>query len=291
MLSLSGIWRSFFQKIPRLTAVVKNEPFPYQLEIGSLTDKGCSRSVNQDCIGLFQSPEDSNFIAVVADGMGGHQAGDIASRLAVEEIERGFFKQLKKQAPELALRQVFKAANTVIYSLAQRFSEYQGMGTTLVALVLYDSAAYFAYTGDSRLYLVRENKLHQLTNDHTLVAEMLRRELIDAEQARNHPDRNIITHAVGTKKKVFVDTSDTPLSLQPGDSFLLCSDGLYDLVEGAEMLKATTSYPAQQACRQLVRLANSRGGYDNISVVIVKILETLPVNRRMPITRLSNADS
>lgn len=258
----------------------------YQLEIGSMTDKGRDRIINQDFIGLFHSPDGRDFIAVVADGMGGHQAGDIASRLAVEEIQHNFFIQIKRQSPERALRRVFEAANSAIYAHAQRSPENQGMGTTLVALVLYESAAYFAHTGDSRLYLIHENQIRQLTEDHTLVAEMLRQGLINSDQAKNHPDRNIITHAVGTRKEVFVDISDSPLPLQIGDCFLLCSDGLYDLVDETEILHHATACPAQQACEELVRLANDRGGHDNISVIIVKILEKPAIDKKIPITRV-----
>ncbi len=285
MLNLPGIWGNFFKKFPRFGAV-KPEPISYQLETGSLTDTGRSRPVNQDYIGLFHSPDKRDFIAVVADGMGGHQAGDIASRLAVEEIQHNFFIQIERQSPERALRRVFEAANSTIYAHAQRSPENQGMGTTLVALALNESAAYFAYTGDSRIYLVRENEIKQLTKDHTLVAEMLRQGLIDLNQAKNHPDRNIITHAVGTRKEVFVDTSNSPLSLQIGDCFLLCSDGLHDLVDETEMLHQVITYPAQSACQELVRLANDRGGHDNISVIIVKILEMPADNKKMPITRV-----
>jgi len=286
MLSFSRIWKRFFKKNTRLDALINHEPISYQLEIGSLTDKGCIRHVNQDYIGLIQSPDNSGFVAVVADGMGGHQAGDIASRMAVEEIQRDYFIQVKKQAPEKALLRVFEAANAVVFSQAQHSPEYQGMGTTLVALVLYESAAYFANTGDSRLYLIRDNKIRQLSDDHTLVAEMLRQGLIDAEQAQNHRDKHIITHAVGTKDKVFVDTSNTPLPLQFEDYFLLCSDGLYDLVNDTEIFHQATTCPAQQACQELVQLANSRGGYDNISVIIIKILELPSINKKAPITRV-----
>ena len=115
---------------------------------------------------------------------------------------------------------------------------------------------------------------------------MLRQGLIDLNQAKNHPDRNIITHAVGTRKEVFVDTSDSPIPLQIGDCFLLCSDGLYDLVDETEMIHQVVTYAAQPACQELVRLANDRGGHDNISVVIVKILEMPADNKKIPITRV-----
>ncbi|HMV13569.1 MAG TPA: Stp1/IreP family PP2C-type Ser/Thr phosphatase [Nitrosomonas sp.] len=257
----------------------------FHLEIGSLSDTGRCRSVNQDCLGIDGFDSSHNFLAIVADGMGGHQAGDIASRIAVDEIKHHYFVLLKKQSPDQALRQAFQEANTAILTRAQQFPEYQRMGTTLVVLSLNKSAAYFASTGDSRLYLIRENAIQQLTRDHTLVAEMLRKGLLSVEQAKNHPDKHIITHAVGTQEKVFVDTSDLPLLLKYQDCFLLCSDGLYDLVSDAEMLDYATQYPVQQACQKLVDLANTRGGYDNISVIIIKILEKPGLTNEIPITQ------
>lgn len=263
------------------------EPTTYRLDVGSISDKGRVRSANQDYIGLFSSPDKDDFLAVVADGMGGHQAGDIASRMAVEEIQHSYYAQLKIHSPEQALRHVFEVANSAVFDCAQQFPEYQGMGTTLIALFLHKSAAYFAHTGDSRLYHIYEHTIQQLSTDHTLVAEMLNRKLINAEQAKNHPDKNIIMHAIGTREDVFVETCDSPLPLQIGDCFLLCSDGLYDLVDDTEMLDYATTYTAQQACQELVQLANTRGGYDNISVIIIKILQesTISQSKEAPITR------
>ena len=286
MPGLSTIWEILSEKFSRFGAVGR-EPVSYRLETGLLTDIGRSRSINQDAIGVFGSAAGQHdFVAIVADGMGGHKAGDVASRLAIEEIQRSLFAELKLQSPKQALRQVFEAANSAIFAQAQHNPDYHGMGTTLVVLVVHESSAYFAHTGDSRLYLIRGNAVRQMTEDHTLVAEMLQQKLINREQAKHHPNRNIITHAVGTKQQVFVDFSSSPMPLQIGDCFLLCSDGLYDLVEDAEMLDCVLTYSAQQACEELVRLANERGGYDNVSVIIVKILEAPLADKSIPITRV-----
>lgn len=285
MLNLSGMYGFFLEKFSRFREV-NSEPVSYQLDTGSLSDIGRSRSVNQDLIGVFSTADGHDFVAVVADGMGGHKAGDIASRMAVEEIQHSIFVELEKQSPKRALREVFGAVNSKILEQAEHNPDYQGMGTTLVVLVLHQSSAYFAHTGDSRLYLVRNYTIQQMTEDHTLVAEMLQQGLIDPEQAKNHPNRNVITHAVGTKRQVFVDFSNSPMPLQIGDCFLLCSDGLYDLVDETEMLNYASTHSAQQACEELVRLANKRGGYDNISVIIVKILEAARADKTIPITRV-----
>ncbi|MCP5245854.1 MAG: Stp1/IreP family PP2C-type Ser/Thr phosphatase [Burkholderiales bacterium] len=282
---LAELWERFLRNVPRFTKITGHTPVDYQMEIGLLTDKGLTRSINQDNIGVFQLPDGQGCIAIVADGMGGHQAGEIASRTAVETIQQNYFR-LDKHAPDQALSRVFDMANCAIYTQAQDDPKHHGMGTTLVVLALHKSMAYFAHTGDSRLYYMHENGLHQLTQDHTLVAEMLQQGLIDAEQAKNHPEKHIITHAVGTERKVFVELPYTPLPIKIGDCFLLCSDGLYDLVDDTEILDISMKYPAQQACEELVRLANERGGHDNISVIIIRIVQETEANLRTPITRV-----
>lgn len=283
---LTVLWERFIKSVPRNILKSNRKSISYSLEIGILTDKGLCRSVNQDNIGVFQSPDGQDCIAVVADGMGGHQAGDIASRTAIETIQQNYSSVLDKHTPDQALLHVLDLANRMIFTQAQDNPKYHGMGTTLVMLALHASEAYFAYTGDSRLYLIRKNEIQQLTRDHTLVAEMLQQGLIDAEQAKNHPEKHIITHAVGTAKNVFVELSDMPLSIKIGDCFLLCSDGLYDLVDDIEMQDISMKHPAQQACQELVRLANERGGHDNISVIIIRIMKVAEANPRTPITRV-----
>lgn len=284
MISFPRLWKYFLSGSDISSKIDHSAPISYHLEIGSLSDTGSSRPINQDYIGLFNASDDTDYLAIVADGMGGHRAGDVASRVAVETIQQNYFSLLKELTPEQALHQTFQEANTAVLTLARQHPDYRGMGTTLVALSLHQSAAHFAYTGDSRLYLIRNGTIHQLSQDHTLVAEMLRKGLISAEQAKHHPDKHIITHAVGTQEKVFVDISESPISLQQNDCFLLCSDGLYDLVSDDEMLNDAMQFSAQQACHELVQLANARGGYDNISVVIIKILEKPIVEQSIPIT-------
>lgn len=285
MSGLTRFWMHLRKNIAGLLRLRDRQTAVHQLETGLLTDTGRSREVNQDSIGVFRSPDGKALVAVVADGMGGHQAGDIASRTAVETIQQNYFTLLRNATPEQALHRAFELANTAIFALAQAQPEYRGMGTTLVALALHQSAS-FANTGDSRLYQIRNDEIRQLTEDHTLVAEMLQRGLIDAQQAKNHPEKHIITHAVGTAKKVHLDTAESPMGLQAGDCFVLCSDGLYDLVDALEIRDSATQYPAQQACRELVRLANARGGHDNISVIIIRVLPAPSFKSGAPITRV-----
>jgi protein phosphatase len=257
----------------------------YFPEIGSLSDVGRSRSNNQDNIGCVRFSDSRNILAVVADGMGGHQGGEVASRTAVETFQQKFSSYLTGNDYSQALMNAFIEANTAIYQLAQDSVELNGMGTTLVALAVIDGSAYYANTGDSRLYLIRECKCTQLSQDHTVVAEMVKGGLLTPEAAENHPDKHVITCAVGTRPDIKVEVSNAPLLIEMGDCFLLCSDGLYDLVKDVEITQIVTSNPAQEACKQLIDLANNLGGYDNISVVVIKIVEKPTVVKEAPVTR------
>lgn len=258
----------------------------YFPEIGLLSDVGRSRSNNQDNIGSFRFSDNQSILAVVADGMGGHQGGEVASQTAVEIFQRTYSNHLASSDCPQALITGFVAANTAIYQLAQNSSELNGMGTTLVALAVIGGFAYYANVGDSRLYLLRNGKCAQLSEDHTVVAEMVKGGLLTAEAAENHPDKHLITRAVGTASDINVKISDAPLLIEIGDCFLLCSDGLYDLVKEIEIAQIIINNPAQEACKQLVDLANNRGGYDNVSVIVVKILEKPTLVTAPPITRV-----
>ncbi|MGZ8201603.1 MAG: Stp1/IreP family PP2C-type Ser/Thr phosphatase [Methylosarcina sp.] len=257
----------------------------YLPEIGSISDTGRIRSNNQDNIGIINFSDSKNLLAIVADGMGGHQGGEVASRIAVETIQKEFSKRLDQHNGFLALKKVFQKANNVIFQLARQSPELAGMGTTLVAMVLLNGRVYYANTGDSRLYWIRAGQWRQLSQDHTLVNEMVHRGLLEPEAAKTHPDKHVISRAVGTHAKIQVDVPELPLSIEIGDSFLLCSDGLYDLVEESEMVELIGENTSQQACQQLVDLANSRGGYDNISIIIIKILKTARAANDAPVTR------
>jgi len=257
----------------------------YCLEIGALSDVGRQRDSNQDQVGYSKSADNNTVLAIVADGMGGHQGGEVASRLAVELILQyyGNDEQLVLSAKEL--KRYFNIVNAAIYNQAQGSAALQGMGTTLVSLAIAQGMACYAFVGDSRLYLLRAGECCQLSKDHTVVAEMLKQGLITAEAAASHPDKNVITRAIGTYPNVDVDSSNKPLPIKIGDCFLLCSDGLHDLVNSTEMQQALVEHTAQQACEVLIQLANSRGGHDNISVLVVKVLQSTASAKKTPITR------
>lgn len=245
-----------------------------KIEVSLATDRGCQRDRNEDHI-LFFEPDDPSLLekkgilAIVADGMGGHRAGEVASELAVKLIKQGYYHEPGE--PSLALAAAFQTANREIYKLSRSHQAYRGMGTTCTALVLQEASAYCAHVGDSRLYLLRDNKLMRMTEDHSMVMEMVKSGIITAEEARHHPDKNILARALGVKPKVEVSIWDKPFQVQKGDVFILCSDGLYDLVKDDEIEQIAQAHDPSQACDKLINLAKERGGCDNISVGLLRI--------------------
>jgi protein phosphatase len=236
------------------------------LRAAAATDVGLRRSANEDRYAL--APELGLFL--VADGMGGHSAGQVASQLAADgaleavgALEGGTVSMTEK------LRQAVEIANRRIYITAMAKPELSGMGTTLVAILATRERVALAHVGDSRAYLVRRGRIRCLTDDHSLVGELLRRRQIDESTAREHPHRHVLTRAVGVRRGVQPDLAElTPLA---GDLFLMCSDGLTTHVRDEEIgeLVASGGEP-QQICDALVAKANERGGEDNITVVLVR---------------------
>jgi len=244
------------------------------VKIGTLSDVGCVRELNEDSIRVIQ-PTDPNELAqrgilvVVADGMGGHNAGEIASQLAVEVVVQRYADDTKE--PGSALANALEQANRVIVDAASRDVRYSGMGTTCTALVLRGGLAYCAHVGDSRLYLARGNDIFLMTEDHSALMHLVRQGTITADEARHHPDKSVIVRALGARDDVDVATWEKPLPVRPGDTFLMCSDGLYDLVEDEEIKQIVMLGDPQPACENLIALAKERGGHDNITVGIVSL--------------------
>jgi len=248
-----------------------------RLEIGTLSDVGCVREVNEDSIRVVRATDPNELatrgiLVVVADGMGGHNAGEIASRLAVEVVGARYADE--SQDPGTALARSMEQANRIIVDAAAKDARYSGMGTTCTALLLRDGLAHCAHVGDSRLYLVRGNDILRMTEDHSAVMDMVKRGAISADEARHHPDKNVIVRALGARGDVEVATWQKPLALRPGDTFLICSDGLYDVVEDNELFDAVRGAPPQLACERLVELARQRGGPDNITVGIIGLTDS-----------------
>jgi len=240
-----------------------------EIEIASLTDIGLKRSTNQDAMGVFTRADGSRLV-VVADGMGGHQGGEIASQLALDVIGADFVQSTGP--PTEILRDAFQDANLRIRARAQAEPHLMGMGTTGVALWLgADARVWVAHVGDSRAYRFRYGSLDALTQDHSVVGEMLRRGLLSPAEAEVHPRRNELMRSIGSVEEMELDL--TEVAAEPGDQFLLCSDGLCGVVEEAEIVSVLLRESPQGAVRRLVDLANARGGPDNVTVQIAAIRE------------------
>lgn len=236
------------------------------LRAAASTDVGLRRRINEDRYAL--DPELGLYL--VADGMGGHTAGQVASELAVEAALQAI-RTLEGASASLAekLRYAVASANRAIYTTARERPELAGMGTTLVCLLSGGGRAALGHVGDSRAYLVRGERIRQLTDDHSIVGELLRRNEISEDAAREHPHRHVLTRALGVRKAVEPDLAE--LTPQPGDTFVLCSDGLTGHVEDHEIAKVVTQETdLQEACERLVDLANGRGGEDNTTIIVAR---------------------
>jgi PPM family protein phosphatase len=277
---------------PKEVAHAKEESYAelpkYTVIASLLTDAGCVREINEDSI-CYVKPGDpaklagKGLLAIVADGMGGHSAGEVASNLAVETISHAYYDGTSDARS--SLKQAFLKANQMIYEASLGEAGLKGMGTTCTALVLQNGSAIAAHVGDSRLYLVRGENIYLMTEDHSAVMELVKHGLISLEQARHHPDKNVILRALGSKQEVEVTIWDEPFPVREGDSFLLCSDGLYDLVEDEEIKQAVLIDDPHTACQNLVALARERGGPDNISVGIVRLIAPAEDGKPVPETR------
>lgn len=251
-------------------------PAAHEIVANLQTDRGCVREANEDS-GRFVRPNDpallarKGLLAIVADGMGGHSAGEVASNLAVEIVSRTYYQEAGADATA-ALRAAFAEANRQIHEASTGDPNLQGMGTTCTALVLHEGRAFSAHVGDSRLYMLRGGEVYLMTEDHSAVMEMVKLGIITPEQARHHTDKNIILRALGTSSEVEVSTWEQPLAVRVGDQFLLCSDGLYDLVSDEEIKQTLVSTDdLHAACERLIERAKERGGHDNITVGIIGI--------------------
>ena len=234
--------------------------------VGYLTDIGNSRPLNEDYINYIE--EDNFKLYVIADGMGGHNAGEIASKMAVDSIIDYIKNNLQIHENGEILISAVKEANKQIYNASLNSSGYNGMGTTVTACIIIDDKTYIANVGDSCCYIVEGNKISKITRDHSLVQELLDEGSITEEEAFHHPNKNIITRAVGTGSNIDVDLFD--ISHINFNYIIMCTDGLSDELEKEDILKIVqTSTDINEICRLLINTAKERGGKDNISVLII----------------------
>ena len=231
-------------------------------------DIGRKRDVNQDYVFVSDKPIGNlPNLLVVADGMGGHRAGDFASRFVVESLKEDLVSSTE-DGPEAMLRKAIQSANHKLREVARQDVRLEGMGTTLVAATVIEHTLYFANIGDSRLYLLNDD-IRQLSRDHSFVQEMVRLGGLNAEEAKHHPDKNIITRAIGAKEKVEIDFFE--YRLKKGDIILMCTDGLSNMIEDEEMFRIVkSSRDIVEAVERLVERANDNGGSDNIGVVLAE---------------------
>ena len=239
------------------------------MRIYSATDVGQKRKMNQDYVFASSDPIGNlPNLFVVADGMGGHNAGDYASSHAVSVVVEEI-RQDRDFNPVKVIRHAIESANREIIEQAQKDEKLKGMGTTMVVSTIVGQYAYVANVGDSRLY-VADRELQQITRDHSLVQEMVRMGEISVEEARNHPDKNIITRALGAERVVDVDFFD--MRLEPGSTLLMCSDGLSNMVEDSRIkeILSRRDEALDERGRTLIGEANRNGGKDNIAIVLIE---------------------
>lgn len=236
----------------------------------AITDIGRRRNVNQDYVYASDFPIGNlPNLYIVADGMGGHKAGEVASSYAVKKVVESVERSVDVK-PALILQKAVRYANYCLFEKSKEQEEYRGMGTTLVVLTVFEEQALAVNIGDSRLYEINEDKISQISEDHSLVAELVRKGELNVWEARNHPDKNIITRALGIQSEVEMDLF--PFQVKKKNRYLLCSDGLSNMVEDEELYHIIRQEkPLYDIGAELIRKANENGGVDNIAVVLVEI--------------------
>ena len=238
-----------------------------------LSDQGCVRKQNQDAYHI-ENLDRNTQLCIVCDGMGGAKSGNIASSLAVDvfvqEVKRSWTAGMKQSEIEQMLRSAVKLANFTVYDQSMQFEDFDGMGTTLVAVLVRGRRASVVNVGDSRAYLVDQNGIRQLTKDHSLVQMMVERGELTPEMARTYPGKNFITRAIGTEPMVMCDIYH--LELEKGDCLLLCSDGLSNMMDDQEILfEVVHGVNKQYCCQRLLDIAKNRGAPDNVTSILIMV--------------------
>lgn len=245
---------------------------PFQFKVAGRSIIGKVRENNEDKMEFFipergELLQSKGAVFIVSDGMGGHNAGQIAAELAVQTVLRSYLNDNSSNTLS-SIKNAISEANNLIYSIAQAISEREGMGCTLTLAVVKNDSLYIAHIGDSRLYLIRNGSIEQLTEDHTWVTEQVRKGVLSEEEARFSPFRNLLTRSLGTKEDVEIDLAHH--TLENDDIILLCSDGFYEYIEPEEMVESLTK-DISMGLFQLTELAEERGGKDNITALVVRV--------------------
>ncbi len=249
------------------------------INIEGMTDTGLIRAHNEDSIGNDLSIG----LAVLADGMGGHKGGEVASALAVNSVLNDLPGELERcknleidenvsgySYQSMAIKNVVEKANSIIFKAASKQIQYEGMGTTIVVTMFYDNRLTVAHVGDSRMYRLRDHAMTQITNDHSLLQELIDRGFYTPEEAEKSLNKNLVTRALGIEDTIKVDVTEE--IVLPNDSYLLCSDGLSDMVDDRRitMIMEENSTHIESACSELIQQALDNGGHDNVSVIIIE---------------------
>lgn len=245
------------------------------IEAASLTDVGRQRSNNEDSFLYWEPESDDDFrlkgrLAVIADGMGGYEGGQEASRLAVETV-RSVYDNAFGGNPQDTLIGALEVAHQNIQRFAQEHPQFYGMGTTCTALSIVGRQLSFAHIGDSRLYLIRGDSISRLTRDHSYVGRLVESGIVRSEDAESHPQRHILTAALGSGRDVTPHIPEVPVFLEEGDILLLCTDGLWGVVGDPDLARVVQTNPLADACQKLVAMALERGGPDNITVLVLRV--------------------
>jgi len=245
------------------------------IEVSGQSDIGCLRPNNEDSFGYWEPEEDDIFarkgrLAIVADGMGGYEGGQEASRLAVETLV-GKYRDYAGDDPQQALNEGMQAAHEEIRRYGFAHPALRGMGTTCTAVAIVGDELYYVHVGDTRLYLIRDGQITRVTRDHSYVGRLVEAGMISREEAEIHPQRNILTAALGTNPELIMDSPGHPEPLRKEDTLVICSDGLWGVVHDQEILDAANGQNVERAGRALIDLARERGGPDNITVSILRV--------------------
>ena len=258
-----------------------------KLRCVGLTDTGKVREHNEDTIA---SDADIGLL-VLADGMGGYNAGEVASGIAVKTILNLVREQVQREdltihdretglsRPSIILRDAIHRANKIIYQTARTQPQCEGMGTTVVCALFFDNRVSVAHVGDSRMYRLRNDKFEQVTMDHSLLQELVDRGFYSAEEAQRAANKNYVTRALGVEPHVEVEVQE--IAAQKGDFYILCSDGLSDMVEDEDIHLTINTFSAnlEAVAKQLIQLANDNGGRDNVSVVMAHVIDAFPAHK------------
>lgn len=236
------------------------------------TDKGMHRELNEDCFNIISGNDGVPEVFVIADGMGGHNSGEIASKAAVDYISSAISSSPGRFAPDSGIsdeiKKLMAETNRNVHEKSFELPQNNGMGTTMTVAMAVGGVMYIGHIGDSRLYLIRDNSISQLTTDHSYIEEMIRNGSMTREEAKSHPRKHVITRALGCTPEVEADTYNC--GMEAGDIYILCTDGLTNMLGEEEIMELAAANPPDAACEALVKRANDNGGEDNITVIVIK---------------------